>query len=104
MIGAFDQRACLLQKQRTADGGGGFVETWQTAATVWAALSAAGGSESYGPDATEAAVKYRLKLRRRTDVAAGWRIEIGDRLFAVYAVEDLGARAAFVTLLCEEIP
>jgi SPP1 family predicted phage head-tail adaptor len=104
MIGDFDRRVRLLQKQRTADDGGGFAESWQAAATVWAALSAASGGESYGPDAAEAAVKYRIRIRRRSDVAAGWRVETGDRLFAVYAVEDPGPRAFFVTLLCEEIP
>lgn len=104
MIGELDRRASLLQKTRNDDGGGGYDESWTVLATVWVSLTAAGGSDGFGPDANESRGKYRIGLRRRDDVAAGMRIAIGTRSFDVVLVQDEGARMPIMTLTCEEVP
>lgn len=104
MIGKFDSRATLLRKLRSDDDGGGYAESWTAFAVVWAALEAAGGDDAFGPDAVEARVRYRIVLRRRSDVAAGQRVAIGTRTFDIVLVTDEGPRIPTITLLCEEVP
>ena len=104
MIGELNQRAALLARTATSDGGGGFSGDWQSFASVWVSLSPQSGSEVFGPDASEVRVKYRIVLRRRADVAGGQRASIGTRLFEILAVLDEGGQSQTMTLLCEEVP
>jgi SPP1 family predicted phage head-tail adaptor len=104
MIGSLNQRAALLANTLVADGGGGFRDSWQTLATVWVAVEPLGGSDAFGPDRLEARVRHRLMLRRRDDVAAGQRVQVGARLFRIHTVLDEGPQAALMSLLCEELP
>ncbi len=104
MIGKLNRRATLLKKVRSDDGGGGYTESWTGFAAVWATLKAMGGNDVFGPDALEARGKYRIDLRRRTDVTAGMRVEIASRRFDIVVVEDEGPAASFITLICEEMP
>jgi SPP1 family predicted phage head-tail adaptor len=104
VIGTLDLRATLLAQTRSPDGGGGFGEDWQSFAAVWASLEAQGGGEETAADANETRARYRVAIRRRTDVSAGQRVAIGARRFRVLAVMDEGPHAAAITLLTEEIP
>lgn len=104
MIGALDQSASLQAKVLTADGGGGYAESWQTFATVWVSVTPLGAADVFGPDALESRVRHRLTLRRRGDLAAGQRVLVGARSFKVHAVLDAGPRTPTVTLSCEELP
>lgn len=104
MIGELNQRAAILGRVMTPDGGGGFGQTWETLASVWASLEALSGAETFGPDANESRVRYRIRMRRYNIAAAGQRVKIGARKFHVHAVEDEGPAAPLIALLCEELP
>jgi SPP1 family predicted phage head-tail adaptor len=104
MIGNLNQRAMLLANTLTPDGGGGFSDNWEAFATVWVAVEPLGGSDAFGPDRLEARVRHRLTLRRRNDIAAGQRTQVGSRLFRIHTVFDQGPTAPLMTLLCEELP
>ena len=104
MIGSLNQRALLFANTLTPDGGGGFSDNWESFASVWVAVEPIGGSDAFGPDRLEARVRHKLTLRRRTDMAAGQRAQIGARLFRIHTVIDEGPQAALMTLLCEELP
>ena len=104
MIGNLNQRALLLANTLTPDGGGGFSDDWESFAAVWVAVEPIGGTDAFGPDRLEARVRHRLTLRRRSDIAAGQRAQIGARLFRIHTVIDEGPQAALMTLLCEELP
>ena len=104
MIGELNQRASLQAKVLTADGGGGYAESWQTFASVWVSVSPIGANDAFGPDALESRVRHRLTLRRRSDLAAGQRVLVGARTFRIHALLDEGQRASTTTLLCEELP
>jgi SPP1 family predicted phage head-tail adaptor len=94
----------LLANIIVPDGGGGFTDDWEAFASVWVAIEPIGGSDAFGPDRLEARVRHRLVLRRRNDVAAGQRVQVGTRLFRIHTVLDEGPQAAAMTLLCEELP
>jgi head-tail adaptor len=100
MLSQLNQRAAL---QAAVPDGVGTI-TWQTFALVWVKLTPAGASDSFGPDVREARARYRITLRRRWDLAAGQRLAIAARSFAVHGLIDEGPQQPFVTLLCEELP
>lgn len=102
MISDLDTRAGLQAHTLTPDGGGGFAESWQTFATVWVKITAVGGADAAAADSRESKARHRILLRHRADLCAGQRLVAGSRRFTVRAVLDEGA--AFVTLLCEELP
>jgi SPP1 family predicted phage head-tail adaptor len=103
MIGSLNQRANILAPALTPDGGGGYSESWQVAATVWCSVEPQSGGDVFGPDAVESRVQYRIVLRRASVVAAGMRIAIDTRTFAIHAVLDEGEPAQTMTLLCEDL-
>ncbi len=102
MLSTLTQRATLVARTLTPDGGGGFTESWDVFATVWAALQPQGATDTVGADRLESRIRHRIVLRRRLDLAAGQRVEFANRSFRIHAVLDRGAREATVTLLCEE--
>lgn len=104
MLSSLNQRAALQANMLAPDGGGGYAGTWQTFALVWVKLTPAGTSDTFGPDARESRARYRITLRRRWDLAAGQRLSIAARSFAVHGIIDEGPQEPFVTLLCEELP
>jgi SPP1 family predicted phage head-tail adaptor len=104
MIGSLNQRALLLANTLAPDGGGGFSDNWESFAVVWVSVEPISGTDGFGPDRLEARVRHKLTLRRRADIAAGQRVQIGARLFRIHTVFDEGPQAALMTLLCEELP
>lgn len=104
MLSSLNQRATLRARILTPDGGGGFSESWDAFASVWIALAPLGASDLLGAAHLESRVRHRVTLRRRADLAAGQRVEVGARLFRVHAVLDGGPRQATIQLLCEELP
>jgi len=104
MLSTLTQRATLLACTLTPDGGGGFTQDWEPFASVWIALEPLGASDTVGADHLQSRVRHRIVMRRRTDLAAGQRVQVGSRLFRVHAVLDDGPRAAAITLACEELP
>ncbi len=104
MLSTLTQRAALLASTLTPDGGGGFSQSWDAFASVWIALEPLSATDTVGADHLQSRVRHRITLRRRSDVAAGQRVQVGSRLFRIHAVLDDGPRAAALTLLCEELP
>jgi SPP1 family predicted phage head-tail adaptor len=103
MLSKLNQRAVLAAPVLVPDGGGGYSATWQTFATVWAAVEALTGADVFGPDAEESRVRFRITIRRRSDVIAGQRVTAGGRTYAIRAVLDDGPHSQILTLLTETI-
>ena len=103
MLSKLAQRATLEAQTLTPDGAGGYSGSWDAIALVWAAIEPIAGADVYGPDTTESRVRYRITIRRRTDVIAGMRVTANGRVFRITAVLDDGPRTQFLTLLTEQI-
>ncbi|MBV9571447.1 MAG: phage head closure protein [Alphaproteobacteria bacterium] len=103
MLSSLNRRVTLEAQTLLPDGGGGYSAGWSTLATVWAEIEPVSGADVFGPDASEARVRYRITIRRRTDVAAGMRATDGGRVFTIHAVLDDGPQAQFLTLMTEKI-
>jgi len=104
MLSSLNQRATLLARVLTPDGSGGFSESWNAFATVWIQLTPLAATDTLGGAHLESRVRHRIVLRRRRDLAAGQRVEVGQRIFRVHGVVDDGPRASLITLQCEELP
>lgn len=104
MLGSLNQRATVRAQTLTPDGGGGYTESWDVVASVWARLDPVTGSDRMRADKLESRVRHKITLRRSNAFAAGQRVEIGARVFAVRALLDDGPQSQFLTLLCEELP
>ena len=104
MLSSLTQRATLLARTLTPDGGGGFAQSWTAFAHVWIALQPLSASDTLNADHLESRVRHQITLRRRSDLAAGQRIAVGARTFRLHAFLDSGPRAPYVTLQCEELP
>lgn len=103
MLSQLNRRVTLEAQTLTLDGGGGYTASWSTLATVWAAIEPIGGAVVFGPDASEARVRFRISIRRRADVFAGMRVNDGGRLYGIKAVLDDGPQSQFLTLMAEEV-
>jgi SPP1 family predicted phage head-tail adaptor len=104
MLGTLDQRIALQVNTLAPDGGGGYTESWQTYAVVWAKIVPLGAGDTFGSDRLESRVRHRVMLRRRDDIMAGHRLAVDSRTLKVHAVFNQDVRAQFMTLLCEELP
>lgn len=103
MLTTLNQRATLLARTLTPDGGGGFGESWEPFARVWIALQPLSATDAVNADHLESRVHHQITLRRRADLAAGQRVVVGARSFRVHAILDEGPRARYVSLQCEEL-
>ena len=85
------ERIAIYHKRSQADECGGFIETWQRAHFVWAAIrlattrtysqSQSSGQRLGSSEAKEAL--YEVVLRRETGIAAGMRLHWDQKVLAV---------------------
>lgn len=102
MIGDLSTRVVLSRPERAVDAGGGAALSFMAVATVWASLSSPGADETQARGASVTVLRHRLRIRRRDDVAPGWRASWEGREARVVAVRDLNAGGRWLTLDCEE--
>lgn len=100
VITALRARIRLERPQREDDEIGGGAIVYEDAGDAWAEISASGGSESNAFDIAPSRVIYRVELRARADLRAGWRIVWGARVLRVTARRDEGGPR--IVLICEE--
>lgn len=99
-IGAMRARVTLKRPTRVADEIGGAALMWGSAGDAWAEISAGAASESADYDSAPAVAAFTVRINRRDDVRARWRIVWGARVLRVVGVRDEGE--ARIDLICEE--
>lgn len=92
---------------RTADGAGGYTETWTALGTLWAAVRPGAGSDVPGEEQVLAAVPYRFTVRgapfgSASRPMAGQRFREGERLFPILAVAEADPAGRFLTCFVRE--
>lgn len=101
-IGDLRHRVELRQVERITDGGGGAAETWQTLATLWAAVMPISANERVHADAVAGEATHDIWLRFRDDVRPDMRITFGVREFEILGVINVDERRRWLRLYCEE--
>lgn len=102
MIGELNQRVRILAQTLLPDGGGGYSESWNVIATVWADVEPRAGNNVFAADALQSRVQHRVTIRRNAAVSVGMRANVGALTLTIHAVLDDGS--PLITLLCEELP
>lgn len=99
-IGALRARVRLESLMRVTDEIGGAALAWLSQGEAWAEIAAGGVASNAGLDTSTSVASYRISIRRRDDVRAGWRVVWGARSLSVLGVRDEGG--ARIELICEE--
>ena len=93
----------LQAATRVSDGQGGFTETWEEIASVFALLEPVESQPVFGADQPLETATHRITLRARADVARGMRFAKGARGFHVLSVLDPDESGRFLVCRTEEV-
>lgn len=102
MIGTLNQRLTLQRKLQIADEAGGFAESWETVATVWASVRTTDAREGVQADQIVAERSLAVRIRHRSDVTAAWQGLLAGRVLAIVSVSDPDGRRRWLDLACIE--
>lgn len=100
--GRLNQQVRLQRLQKTPDGSGGFVSTWQDVATVWAEIRPLSGQEAQRAAQLFSGVGYKVRLRQVACTASDrlqW-LATGS-ILNIRSVIPGGRGAAYVELIVE---
>lgn len=100
--GALRHRIDIETADRTDNGSGGAVESWQPVSKIWAAIDAQTGGERVRSEGVAGQVSHQIHLRYRGDLTPAHRFRFGSRIFDILAVFDVDERRRFLRCLCQE--
>lgn len=101
------RRLVLEEKVQTADGAGGFVETWHALGTLWGDVRSRGGGEGEVDHLRQSKTALTVSIRSAAFGAPsrpkpGQRFTEGARVFDIHAVVERDPSARFLDCLCTE--
>ncbi len=102
--GKLNRRITIQRLGESIDGWGTKVpgpENWVVVGEVWASIKMLSGLAAIKADAQASMVKASVRVRWRTDLAAGMRVLHGPTIYNVQAVLPDGAGCEYVDLVCE---
>lgn len=97
---------CVLSKyERTQNTTGGYDQVWVDVGEVWAEITLPTGRVAPVAEQLQAVVSAEIRIRPRSDVAAGWRLK-DKRSGVTYKVEAplLNNERDMLRLLCSSVP
>lgn len=96
------ERVTLQAEARTSNGQGGFTTAWSDVATIWAEVIGLSGDESIQAAIERSSIRYRVTIRKRSDVSPRNRLVWGSTKLDVRSViaDPRNDKAALV-LICE---
>jgi SPP1 family predicted phage head-tail adaptor len=100
--GQMRARLTLQQPVDVGDGQGGVVRSWQDVANVWAKVEPQSVSRDEQGVAEIATVSHVIIIRYRQDLARGWRLTKGNRIFTLQTWRDPDESQRFLLLECAE--
>jgi SPP1 family predicted phage head-tail adaptor len=99
-LNRLDERVTLQTAVRSADGGGGFSESWNTIATVWAAIAPATSSASTDAERQQTSRRYKVNVRYRNDLNVGMRLLWRSKALRVVGAGERSPRSLYRSLDC----
>lgn len=102
--GAMREQITIQTEARTADGGGGFAQTFATNFTTFASVNPLSGKEQYKQGQLQDTQMFEFVIRYRSDktVTAANRILWGTRTFQVKSVINHMERNKYLVMRAEE--
>ena len=101
-VGDLRHRITIQKPTKTADGMGGFTETWADHATVWAAVWPLKGQTLLDAKKLETVISHRIVTRYISGVYPYWRISYDSRTFTIDSIVNPDERNRWLEFLCYE--
>jgi SPP1 family predicted phage head-tail adaptor len=104
-IGRLRHRVILQRLTATADGAGGFTESWAALATVWASIDPATARDLervFGAE-LQAPVTHLVTTRYYSGLTPKDRVVFGSRTFAIRGLQNPEERRIAWVMACEEL-
>jgi len=94
----------IQTRTRTADGEGGFTETWADGDTIPAAIYPIQARQQFEYDTINVHATHRIEVRGLVSVSeTANRIKYGTRYFEILTVENIQERDVVNVITCNEI-
>lgn len=100
--GKLRARLILQKPLEGSDGQGGVERSWQNVATLWAHVEPQTIRRDEQGPAEIATVTHTITIRYRPDLARGWRLAKGTRIFTLQSWRDPDESQRFLLLDCAE--
>lgn len=100
-IGQMRHRVSIFKQERISDGQGGYIETLQKKATVWAHIEPVSGKEFYEAMQVTNEVTHKVRMRY-TQISPHDLIIYDNKTFEVVAVIDINTAHKELEVLCYE--
>ncbi len=100
--GTLSEPLLLLRPDIIHAADGSTTKSYEQVAMVWGQVRASTGSEAAVAGRFASTYPLTITLRRRTDVAEGWRIERDGQNLRVRAVIPHTGQDPFMQILCEQ--
>ena len=101
-IARLKQRISIQEMTRTADGQGGFTESWSEFASVWAGIEPSSAAERMYAQRIESNVTQKVTIRWLNGVKSEMRIIFEDRILHIHGVRRRDEERWFMILDCVE--
>jgi SPP1 family predicted phage head-tail adaptor len=85
-----------------SDGQGGFTDTWNDVATVFASIEPVKGYERFQAMQMQTPITHKIVMRYRDDVTTASRFTLGARIFAAQEVINQDERSRFLLIKAVE--
>ena len=99
--GRLDRRITFEANTPTRSASGAEVDAWSplaTDATVWAGKRDLSGSEFFAARQVNAKITTEWRIRYRSDLATGMRIDYEGSLYDIHHIKELGRREGLLIL------
>ena len=101
-VGTLNKRIEIQAATRVSNDMGGFIETWGTIATVWAAIWPLSATETVQSMQTDMVVSQRIRIRYRSTFRPSWRLKFGNRYFNIVSILNPNERNEYLDILAKE--
>lgn len=100
--GLLNRRLVLEAPVETPDGAGGVTRSYESVATLWAAVTPLSSREQTDAVQRGVAITHRIRLRFSADITSRHRFRDGDRIFRIVSLRDRDGRRRFLQIEAEE--
>lgn len=102
--GKLNRRVAILCKSGDRSPSGQLLpDSWVELVKVWASIAYASGLQTIKGDAEVSLARASIRIRYRTDVAAGMRVQHGSTMYRIHAVLPDERGREFVDLVAEAV-
>lgn len=101
--GLLRHRLVLEAPVESADGAGGVVRSFSTAATLWAEVTPVSAARALEAERLGARITHRIAIRFSDGITTRHRFRDGERIFQIVSLRDRDGRKRFLTIEAEEI-